>query len=224
MSDERILVILPTRGRPWSALEAIASVMKHAAKPATVEIIVCNDYDDPKQFDLIYSDKESPISQLLLPRKSFVEWLNFCVDDLENFDWVTWLGDDVRYLTPGWDDIVRSHQEFIIYGPDGIQDERIPTHPFIRCEIPRALEWLVPPKLKHYCADLFIQALGNELHSIAYDPALRIEHLHVNNGKRAKDQTHVEAMQHWGRDHENWEEGIKQSIPAIAQLVTNALR
>lgn len=217
MRPDRFLIIMPTRGRRWNALEAIASVMKTASHPERVNIVACQDDDDPHRFELNCDRIWSPVRA----RRRFVEWVNFvwqqCRDE---GDWIAWLGDDVRYLTPGWDEIVSSHKELVVYGRDGHHDEKMATHPFIRCEIPLALGYLIPPGLIHLCPDSFIEALAREIGSIAYDPAIHTEHLNYQCGGKAKmDQTYADAREHYESDQRTFDTVIRPRIPALAKQV-----
>jgi hypothetical protein len=220
MSD-RILLIMPTRGRPWSALEAIASVMKNATEPDSVEIVIIQDEDDRDQFEF---STFGNIQTHILPRYKFIQSVNIGLAKRKwFFEWVAWLGDDCRYLTPRWDDLLREHKELVVFGPDGHQDERMATHPFIRKCIPESLGYLLPQELIHGCADTFIEALAREIGSIAYDPRIKMEHLHPTAGKGKMDQTYLDAQQVWEQDKKTMAEVIMPRIPELAAKVKATL-
>lgn len=217
---ERIAIVLPTRGRPWSCLEAVASILKNAAQPNAVSIIICMDDDDPQPYGLAIDN----VDTLIEPRKRFVGWINFAMTgDVLDCEWLAWGGDDVRYLTPGWDDIVREHKEICVYGEDGIHNEKMATHPFFRSDLVQALGYAVPKELTHLCADSFIEALCRELHSIAYDPRIKMEHLHFTAGKSVEDQTYRDAKAHWNTDQVTFDTIIKPTIPDLARKVRQAM-
>jgi len=208
----RILIVMPTRGRPWAALEAIASVMKHSTGLA--DLIYCCDHDDPTFFRL---EKEH-VRCWYAPRRSFAQWVNMVVaKHLTDYEWFAWCADDIRYLTPGWDQKVVAHPELVVYGPDGIQNEKMATHPFIRAALPAAFGWLTPPELKHGCMDVFVESVGRHLGRLAYDPEIKLEHLHHSVGRSAYDLTYQEVD--WERDLTLWYEKIKPEIAAYAAQV-----
>lgn len=218
----RFLIIMPTRGRRWNALEAIASVMRTATHPEFVDIVVCQDEDDEEAFKLISTQASSEIVFHKKPRMRFISWINFAVatTDLRRYDFVAWFADDVRLLTPGWDTIVATHKELVVYGKDGHHNEKMATHPFISTAIPRALGYLAPSELVHLCPDTFIEALAREIGSIAYDPAIHTEHLHYDcSGKGKFDQTYADAKQYYAQDKETFETVIRPRIPELAKTV-----
>lgn len=214
---------MPTRGRPWSALESIASIKKTASRPDDVLICVCQDADDTQTFRLTRGDS---LDSIIAARKRFVEWCNYATNDyiMDFFTHIGWAADDVRFLTPGWDDLVQEHKELVVYGQDGIQNEKMATHPFIRTEIPRALGYLLPPELVHGCADTFIEALAREIGSIAYDPRIKTDHLHVDAGKSEDDQTYKDAREFWPNDLKTFETVIRPRIPDLAKQVTEFIK
>jgi hypothetical protein len=153
-------------------------------------------------------------------RKRFVQWLNFIVTRWQqDYSHVAWAADDIRYRTEGWDDIIRQHNELVVYGEDGIHNKMMATHPFVRSVIPNTLGFLAPQSLDHICADLFIQNLGIEIGSIAYDDRLKTEHLHHSVGKSKNDQTYEEAAAFVDRDSATFIHEITPVIPELARKV-----
>lgn len=215
---DRILLIMPTRGRPWYALESIASVMKNAAEPSMLKILVCCDHDDSNRIGLFTPNLS--VSTSVKPRMRFVELVNFACDYYQGkCEWIAWWGDDCRMLTQGWDTIVREHKELVVWGEDGYQNDKMATHPFIRTAIPRALGYLLPNELVHYCPDRFIQELADAAGSIAYDPRIKIDHLHPDAGKGLIDQTYLDARSAGAKDKAVFESLIHPRIPELANLV-----
>ena len=219
IDPEPITLIMPTRGRPNSALAAISSVLQTASQPERIKIIVCTDEDDPQGLTLSAPN----IRHLTGPRKRFIEWINRAIE-LPVTGWVGWLADDIRFQTQNWDAILRSHNELVVYGWDGYQNEKMATHPFIRCELPNALGFLLPESLIHGCADLFIEGIAKAVGSLAYDPLLRTEHLHPDSGKAATDETYNDAALVWPKDRETFAAVIAPEIPAMAEKVKTAMR
>lgn len=224
--NSRILIIMPTRGRPWSALEAIASVFRTADEPDRIGLLVCQDEDDRGRFKL--SRDSQSIHTVIGERRSFIGWLNEGVtrNVIETsgapcpWSHVAWLGDDVRYRTKGWDTIVRSYKELVVFGDDRYR--QAPSHPFIRTEIPKALGFFIPSGLMHYCADGFIWALAGELKSITRDDRIVTDHMHPDAGKADRDNLYVDTHKaHWDNDLKTLDVHVRPKIAEWAQQVTH---
>lgn len=227
MHDAKILILMPTRGRPWNALTAISSVMRTAHRPRNVFIHIGQDADDEQRFYLHGGCAGINISTCVMPRMSFVDWVNHMVNDcikgdfLNIFSHVAWLGDDVRYETEGWDTLVTTNPHYIVYGSDGYQNASKATHPFIRTEIIQALGFVAPPELCHYCPDDFMMDLGKELNSIQYDSNIVTEHFHPDADENIPlDFTYKEAhLAYWGRDITTYKQVIRPKIAEYAAKV-----
>lgn len=221
--NDKILLILPTRGRPWSALEAIASVMKTADEPQHISIGMVQDSDDDgaMKFSLARSKgRFGVIESFIQEREPFARAANraIMVNVLRgDYDWCAWIADDIRFRTKGWDTILRTHKELAVFGDDLYLNK--PSHPFISTVIPKALGFLIPPELKHFCADGFIWALAGELKEIVHDPRIVTEHLHPDAGKAEMDETYHESKQYWESDLKAFNEVIRTRIAEWAQNV-----
>lgn len=226
-AEDQILIIMPTRGRPWLALEAIASLMQTADEPNRLAIAVCCDVDDEGQVWLsIGKHKPSlPIFTFLSERRRFISWVNHVVkpniiDNFGRYSWshVAWWGDDVRMHTRGWDTMVRAHEKLMVYGDDLYQGQKMATHPFVRVEVPLALGYLLPSELIHSCADTFIEALCRACDSVVYDQRIITEHLHPDAGKGLRDQTYDDARALYAEDRATMDR-ILPTIPELAKKV-----
>lgn len=186
----KILIVLPSRGRPWKLLESIASIQSTSS---SCDILVCTDSDDLTS-PLI---RHPRVMHWSGPRKSFVQWVNLGVKAFVHDYWVfAWGADDVLFKTEGWDDIVMtkmSRKDDIIYGSDGVQNEKLPTHPFVGCAYPRSLGYFIYPALKHYYADNWFHHLGKSRNRITYVPEIKTTHRHHCNGSSKVDQTYTDA-------------------------------
>jgi hypothetical protein len=231
--NAKILLIMPTRGRPWSALEAIASVMKTADNPEDVAICVCCDRDDPGVINLSVGGLPSsfPIHCYHSHKRTrFVEAVNNIVkanitSNVMDYPWcrVGWLADDIRFRTKGWDTILRTHSELVVYGYDGYQNAMMPTHPFVLPALPKALGFFLPAELAHSCPDLFIQEIGKACGSIVYNSAIVTEHLHPDAGKAEWDQTYKDSREFYEADHKAYQEKVLPRIGEYAERVRNYL-
>lgn len=111
--------------------------------------------------------------------------------------------DDVRVRTPAWDRLVfdRLHGKTgMVWGSDGIQNEKIPTHPFFSSAIPLTLGYVMPPELHCFYGDNFFMDLLKPLGLAEYMPQLVTEHLHYSVGKSLMDDTYRRSDRHWPAD------------------------
>lgn len=196
----KILIVMPSRGRPWRLLEAIASAMGNSK--GLCDILVCMDNDDPQRMWV----QHPRVTCWQGPRQSFIQWVNSGVMAFVNdYDIFAWGADDVRFLTPSWDEVVVSHmgrKDGIIYGPDGIQDEKLPTHPFVGCAYPRALGYFINPAQRHYYADNWFQFLGRGMGTLKYVEDLKVKHDHYCRNNDLVDLTYKEASYLFNADCE----------------------
>lgn len=214
MIPDRILLVLPTRNRRWQALEALASAFRTAANPDRVSAAIMQDSDDPDAIVLMGRNVYSFIGE----RRRFCPTVNDAVmTHVNDFEWVAWLADDIRYETQGWDDLVTAQNELVVYGDDGIRHEIMPTHPFVRTILPRALGYFLPPELVHQFPDIFIGDLARELKSIKYLPDLKTTHYHYTVGKAERDQNYIDSEQTFDRDKAVYDSMIYPDLPRLAQ-------
>ena len=187
-------------------VEAVASILGNSS--GMCDVLVCMDNDDP-----VRGWVQLPhVTCLRGPHLSFCQWVNAGVKAfLHDYYVFAWGADDVRYTTPGWDELVLQHlteKDQMIYGPDGIQDEKLPTHPFIGCGVPRALGYLIQPNLKHYFADNWVQRLGARTGKLKYVPELVIQHQHHSRNPTKIDLVYQEAEKHYQHDVTAFAEGV----------------
>lgn len=203
-------------------LECVASVIKTADNPERVRIAIVVDKDDP-DFIAVNGLRINTVSKVRT-RPGIGEALNFVFQRaITQETRIGWLADDIRYRTRGWDTIVSSHTESIVYGRDGYQDEKLATHPFIRTELPNLIGFLWPPTLYHICGDVFWHDLGKAIGSIAYDNRIYTKHLHPDCGLGAMDKTYEETGKLHPQDRMEYETVIKPTVPHYADLIRKEL-
>jgi len=130
--------------------------------------------------------------------------------------------DDTRMRTQGWDDLVLRHLQGklgLLYGRDGIQDARLPTHPFISSRIVAAVGFIQPKELFHYYGDNFWAELLGPLGLLSYCPDLFTEHLNAGVYGLGKDATTREEEAHWQADSEAWKKYFAEEMPALREKV-----
>ncbi|AXH49220.1 glycosyltransferase [Streptomyces phage Blueeyedbeauty] len=185
----RMLIIVPTRGRPDNAARLWQAFIDTDTQ---ADVVFCADNDDPSLAD--YDSLDIPL--WVGPRKRLVGTLNDVSSHfVDDFDIIGFLGDDTLPKEKNWDSqIVDSFRKnMVAYGNDGHQGEGLPTGVFLDSNIIRTLGYMVPPTFIHLFADNYWKTLGEALGTLTYLPDLDIEHLHPYAGKAQHDKTYEEA-------------------------------
>lgn len=181
------MIFLPTRYRPDSLRRFIHEYQATAVLEDKVLVIINEDdasYDEmdlPSNFSIFRSPEGMRISQCL--NRAFKEYPN------EKYYAV--IADDVSFETHGWDTILLREciAHGISYADDGYQGEGLPTHPFIRGDIPRRLGWLAYPHTKHCFVDNVWKIIGNIV-GLKYCGDVKLTHLHPVANKGDDDVTY----------------------------------
>jgi hypothetical protein len=110
------------------------------------------------------------------------------------------IGDDNRFLTPGWDvafeDWLATHPG-IVYGDDGFQHERLPTAWWLSRALVDAFG-VTEPGLRHYYMDNYWLELGQATGSLHYMAEVSIDHLHPIAHKAPDDGIYARSRR-WAR-------------------------
>lgn len=190
MSQSPILLLLPTLNRPQSLGEAITSFCANGT--GLFDILIIQGHGGP------------------VPAINSVH-----VDLLWKYEVVGIVADDCRMRTPGWDATVLRWlrpRPGLVYGRDGIQNERIATHPFISTRILLALGFIIPPEIHNFYADNYLMELARANNALIYDPDLFLEHMHHSVGKSAHDLTYANAEQHYAHDTPAWNQYCQSKL------------
>lgn len=193
----RLLVIVPSRGRPGRLAELIAAI--RATRTATTQVAVGLDGDDPRLRQYLTGPQGSDVEYVIGDRKSLTGWTNtIALGRLSHgFTHYASLGDDHLPRTRGWDDtLMRAADRSgpgISYGNDLAQGENLATAPVINVKIVRALGWMCYPKCQHYLVDNIWIDLGRAAGCLTYCPDVVVEHLHPAFGKGTMDATYADA-------------------------------
>jgi len=189
----RLVVLVPTRGRPENIVELLQAFKDTNAEANLV--IVC-DEDDPK----LEEYKATGANGLVYPRegKGMAKPLNKAANELAyRYDFFAFMGDDHRPRTQGWDIAIQEELSKLgtglAYGNDLIQGAGLPTAVFMTADIVRTLGGMVPPNMIHLYLDNFWLELGRDLNAITYREDVIIEHLHPIAGKAQWDEQYREV-------------------------------
>lgn len=198
---EKIAMIIPTRGRPDKALEAVSAI--NANSIHCCDVILGVDDDQVELYtgavmDTI-SDPMTYCQLRLNPRLRMNGTLNKIAAEVAlHYKYVGFMGDDHRVRTPGWDVTMMSVMEevgnvAIAYGDDGHQGPNIPTAVVMTSNIIRKLGYMAPPELIHMYLDNTWKTWGEGLDVLRYVPHVKIEHMHPHAGKAESDAQYEEV-------------------------------
>ena len=240
MTEPRILVITPSRGRS-GRLTAMLDATLSTSGPGT-HVAVCTDADDPDRGgneQLAADARELWPGRTFWhrgPRKSLAAWTNYLAVSwprAARYGYLASLGDDHVPRTQGWDGVLTGAIEAmggtgIAYGDDGWQHENMPTAWVMSAGIVRVLGWLFLPGLGHgYFGDNAIRDLGELAGCLRYCPGVKIIHEHPDAGKAPGDVTYAEAVPSWAGDEQAylaWGRSPGDDMPSQRDLDVIAVR
>jgi hypothetical protein len=185
----KVLLIVPTRGRPSKSIEFYDEFKKTSTITDLVFGLDDDDVEYPRIDGVLYE---------VNPRAMMNGTLNLIANKYaDQYEYIAFMGDDHRPRTPGWDvELVNSIKDIkhgIAYGNDLLQGRNLPTAVLLKSSIVKILGFMAPPAMKHLYLDNFWKDMGIELHSLFYRDDIIIEHLHFAAGKAVKDAGYAEV-------------------------------
>ena len=198
-----LLVITPSRGRPWHLQRLMIALRDTCA--LDTDLAVCVDDDDPRLDG--YKDLGLPDLQVG-PRDTLTALTNrVAAERAGDYRFLASLGDDHVPRTPAWDrelcgEIEKMGGTGFAYG----EGSRwvIPEAVVMSAGIVPALGWMALPRCGHYKIDDAWLMLGVASGLIRYRHDVTIEHMQFgipydpldpNSGMKAiKDQTYADAL------------------------------
>lgn len=223
----RLMMIIPTLGRPAAAGLAAASALENAELDSTC-VMLCVDgpHSDADRaayaalarprLGVMFDDRHRGLAGVL-NRHSV---LSVGTDLLANHECkhlqcsrvthVGFMGDDHRVRTRGWDLALADAAGplGIAYGNDLLRGEELPTSVVIAADIITTLGQMVPTTLQHLYVDDYWKALGLGMDRLAYLPDVVIEHLHPAAGKAQLDDSYriTNAPERYASESAAWHE------------------
>lgn len=210
--DKRMMIVVPSRGRPDNALRLLDRFYETTGDDTFMTVIV--DDDDP---ELRMYEKFLMCDYLIGPRLRLGGTLNkFAVPYANSYDIIGFVGDDVYPHETGWDLKIKEAMipNGIVYCNDGWQGENLPTAVFMDSNIIRSMGFMVIPGMTHLFIDNYWAELGRRLGTLTYLKDVNLEHLHPFAGKAQDDQTYREANAHhvWSADEQILKEFIDSGM------------
>jgi hypothetical protein len=234
--DAGLLVIVPSRGRPEAVARMVQAWQETDAYEAA-SLVFAIDEDDPRCREY-YSFARCVAQPGFATQVSFVAlptWLpmvhklNQCATAAASTEppWggIAFMGDDHLPRTERWPAMLLAElgqlRTGIVYGRDGIQNERLPTWWAMTPDIVRALGRMVPADVEHLYCDNAIKDLGELAGCLRYLPDVLIEHMHPVAGKAAMDGGYswVNRPAQYGKDRAAYERWRTAQLPMDAGIV-----
>lgn len=201
-----VVVVLPSRGRPDRAAEALEAIRQTAVRVDT-SVVLAVDGDDPEwdAYGRIAAQRRflaGPETTLVTLRGDetgnlvrATNTVSMRIAEADPAAIIGNLGDDHLCRTPGWDARIREAlgEPGIAYGDDLLQGAALPTAPFVSARIVTALGWYFLPSLQHMFVDDALRTIGVLRGFLRYLPDVVIEHVHPGAGKAELDDGYRRA-------------------------------
>lgn len=224
-----IAVICPSWNNPGALIEAALSCLDTKMLEDTRFIAALNE-NDPQLFKYVERLHDLPGFPIIVPKEkggTMNRVLNHAAMRVTEWaDIVSFVGDDHRFRTRGWDRVISEVLSGggFAYGNDLMRND-LPAQVFISSPIIRALGWMGLPGAIHLYLDNTWRTLGEEADCLYYLPDIVIEHLHPAIGKGEWDENHrrvnmPEVYDHDLRVYEEWFNSNRQSDVEKVKAVT----
>lgn len=222
-----MLLIVPSRGRPENILR-----LYHGLKDTNsqLDFVVGLDNDDPKLEEYLALAEGRKIKFKVGPRVKFAGTVNAIVmENLDNYKYFAWCGDDHLPITVGWDQAYRDELDRlgtgVVYGDDLVMGKEIATELAFTSDIPKALGYAIPSGFVHLFVDNYFMELGESIGRLSYLPHIVVQHLHYSAGKSEEDQTYKEANspENWSNDKIRFERYLNNELASDAEKLRKLL-
>ena len=238
MTEPRILVITPSRGRP----ERLAYMLQETLRTSGPGTHVAVGYDDDDSELTGYEDLAAAIRVIWPgrtlwfrgPRRSMGAWTNWIAGHprAARYSYLASFGDDHVPCTDGWDEALTAVIEGtggtgIAWGDDKHQHENLPTAPVISADIAHVLGWIVLPGVSSKFCDNAWRDLADLAGCRVYVPQVVIEHVHPDAGKAGMDDTYRDGNAYWAGDEAvylAWGRSPGDDMPSQRDLDVRAVR
>ena len=180
MTDNDLLVMVPTRGRRAQCERLLESF---AATATCADLTFIVDGDDQDTYEGM--DWGPAACAVLDPRAYLTGKLNTTASAVvDAYRVLMWVGDDNRFVTPGWDALMLKTLEDLggsgwVY-PDDKRRHDVPEHYMVSSDVVKALGWFANPAVQHFYMDNSVADLGKRAGLIRWCPEAVIEHLHYS--------------------------------------------
>lgn len=195
---ERISILCPTRNRPDQLVAMMDSALKMALKPQLIEFCLYIDLDDDSCEKIKFSENVKIIRG---PRM----WLSSMYNTLitvASGDYFFWSGDDVIFLTYGWDEQLRngiktfSSKLGVVHVNDMATSypQKYATIGMVHRKWVDVFGYIFTPHLRDNGIDFWISNVANQTGRRLYLGEVKVEHRQYRQGKVTIDQTYIDRL------------------------------
>ncbi len=191
-----ISILLPSRGRPLGVDRVVNSVRKTATHLRFIEFVIRLDSDDASKDEYLQYEGVR-LRYLQRPRELLSLCWNECAEEAYG-EILMHAGDDIEFLTPGWDQMVRDEfagstdKILFVHGDDlGPHGREFGTHGFVHQRWVDTVGYFLPPLFSSDWNDVWLNDVANTIGRRRLLPFVT-EHHHYTFGKAARDQTHAD--------------------------------
>lgn len=225
---QRMLTIVPTRGRPHNVYELIDQFLDVTTFS---DLIFGVDDDDPALDEYKAIILPEGVSMVVNPRMRQGGTLNLIAKEMaEKYDFLASINDDHRPRTNRWDEFLMGEIEYIggwgfAYGNDLIHGHALPTTVVVSSNIVRTIGYMAPPNLQHMYIDDFWRELGKMIGRLVYRHDVIIEHMHPIAHKSQWDERYAEVNggAQWEHDKAVWDAYVQSGeLRRVAHLIMNS--
>jgi hypothetical protein len=199
MSDNDLLVIVPTRGRRANCERLLESFVETAT---CSDLMFVLDPDDVETYEGM--DWGPAVAGVLEPRQYLTGKLNKTASVMaDSYRVLYWTGDDNVFRTKAFDRIMLDCLEDMggtgwVY-PDDKRRSDVPEHWMCSSDVVKALGWFANPALGHFYIDNTVAELGKRAGLIRWCPEVVVEHLHYQvNAATVRDELYVSTEERFG--------------------------
>jgi hypothetical protein len=195
---ERISILCPTRNRPDQLVAMMDSALKMALKPQLIEFCLYIDLDDDSCGQIQFSENVKIVRG---PRM----WLSSMYNTLitaASGDYFFWSGDDVIFLTHGWDEELRQGiKSFpsklgVVHVNDMATSypQKYATIGMVHRIWVDVFGYIFTPHLRDNGIDFWISNVANQTGRRLYLGDVKVEHRQYRQGKVTIDQTYIDRL------------------------------
>jgi len=193
-------LLCPTRKRPQNIEALIASALDTAVNPDNIEFVFYTDDDDKESRKKLKSSHNiANIKSVTGPRIVLSQMWNECLETSTG-NILMHCGDDIVFSSKSWDaNIQDAFNEYpdkiaLVYGRDGIHDEKLSTHSFVTRTWTDILGYICPPYFSSDWNDQWLFDIAKAVDRLHYLASVYTEHMHPSAEKAEIDITHKERM------------------------------
>ena len=195
---ERISILCPTRNRPDQLVAMMDSALKMASKPQLIEFCLYIDLDDDSCGQIQFSDNVKIIRG---PRMWLSSMYNALITAASG-DYFFWSGDDVIFLTQGWDEELRngiksfSSKLGVVHVNDMATSypQKYATIGMVHRIWVDVFGYIFTPHLRDNGVDFWISNVANQTGRRLYLGDVKVEHRQYRQGKVTIDQTYIDRL------------------------------